>query len=74
MSKESLAALRKTLLGLGLLGGLPAVSLGAGFSEDFNNGAARTANWTTYSPLTAFRSDLTGVMKGGATFFNVRRS
>jgi peptide/nickel transport system substrate-binding protein len=28
----------------------------------------------SYYPLTAFRSDITGVMKGGATFFNVKRS
>jgi peptide/nickel transport system substrate-binding protein len=26
-----------------------------------------------YSPLTAFRSELSGVLKGGATFFNVKR-
>lgn len=26
-----------------------------------------------YSPLTAFRSELSGVIKGGATFFNVKR-
>jgi peptide/nickel transport system substrate-binding protein len=28
----------------------------------------------SYYPLTAFRSELTGILKGGATFFNVRRA
>jgi peptide/nickel transport system substrate-binding protein len=28
----------------------------------------------SYAPLTAFRADLTGVLRGGATFFNVKRS
>lgn len=66
MSKDSLATLRKTLLGLGLLGSLPAVSFGAGFSEDFNNGAASLANWTAYSPLTAFGAPAASSVVSGA--------